>query len=388
VSAIPPASGRPRLGLVATLLSTAASYRGAGIHTYSRQLLQHLPGQQPALAYHAFVNDPAYQPPPGIDLHRAPAASQRPLLRILWEQIALPLAARRRQIDLFHGLAYALPLAAGLPGVVTVHDLSFLLFPHSFGPGNRLYLSRITALSCRRARKVIAVSQATARDVQRLLGVPADRIEVIYNGVDEAYFPRPAAEIEETRLRAGWPDRFLLSVGTLEPRKNHLMLIEAYAIYRRLAVAPLPLLIAGGRGWQYDAIFARVSALGLDQHVHFLGFAPASLLPWLYNAATVFVYPSRYEGFGLPVAEALACGLPAITSTASSLPEVAGEAAHTVDPDDTETLAVALAAITGDAERRAMMRAAGLAQAERFRWTLTAAKTAALYASITEDRHG
>ncbi|MCW5857308.1 MAG: glycosyltransferase [Caldilineales bacterium] len=107
---------------------------------------------------------------PGIDLHRAPAASQRPLLRILWEQIALPLAARRRQIDLFHGLAYALPLAAGLPGVVTVHDLSFLLFPHSFGPGNRLYLSRITALSCRRARKVIAVSQATC-DVQRLLGV-------------------------------------------------------------------------------------------------------------------------------------------------------------------------------------------------------------------------
>ncbi|MCW5857307.1 MAG: glycosyltransferase [Caldilineales bacterium] len=131
-----------------------------------------------------------------------------------------------------------------------------------------------------------------------------------------------------------------------------------------------------------------MSALGLDQHNHFLGFAPASLLPWLYNAATVFVYPSRYEGFGLPVAEALACGLPAITSTASSLPEVAGEAAHTVDPDDTETLAVALAAITGDAERRAMMRAAGLAQAERFRWTLTAAKTAALYASITEDRHG
>lgn len=388
MSAIPPASGRPRVGLVATLLSTTASYRGAGIHTYSRQLLHNLPHQRPALDYLAFVNDPAYQPSPAIRLHRAPAASQRPLLRILWEQTALPLAARRRQIDLVHGLAYALPLAAGLPGVVTVHDLSFLLFPQAFGPGNRLYLSRITALSCRRARKVIAVSQATARDVRRLLGVPAERIEVIYNGVDEAFFPRPRAEIEDYRLRAAWPDRFLLSVGTLEPRKNHLMLIAAYAIYRGLAPAPLPLLIAGGRGWNYDAIFERVSALGLDQHVHFLGFTPASALPWLYNAAAVFVYPSRYEGFGLPVAEAMACGLPAITSTASSLPEVAGEAARTVDVDDAEALAAAIAEIAGDGERQAMMRAAGLEQAGRFRWSLTAAKTAALYASITEGRHG
>lgn len=388
MSAIASVPGRPRVGLIATLLSTSASYRGAGIHTYSRQLLHHLPDEHPDLDYLAFVNDPAYQPPSGVGLHRAPAASQRPMQRILWEQAALPLAARRGQIDLLHGLAYALPLAATVPGVVTVHDLSFLLFPQAFAPGNRFYLSRVTALSCRRARKVIAVSQATGQDVHRLLGIPADRIEVIYNGVDEAYHPRPAADIEAYRQRSGWPDRFLLSVGTLEPRKNYLMLIEAYAVYRQLAASPLPLLIAGGRGWHYDAIFDRVSALDLAQHIHFLGFAPASMLPWLYNAATVFVYPSRYEGFGLPLAEAMACGIPAITSTASSLPEVAGMAARMVDPDDVEALAETMHEVASDGERQVMMRTAGLRQAEHFRWPVTAAKTADLYASLCEHPHG
>lgn len=387
MSAMTFASGLPRVGLVATLLSTATSYRGAGIHTYCDQLLQNLPNQRPAHDYFAFVNDPAYQPPPGLTLHRAPAASQRPSRRILWEQAVLPFLARR-QVDLIHGLAYALPLAAGLPSVVTVHDLSFLLFPQAFAPGNRLYLSRISAISCRRASKVIAVSQATASDIQRLIGIPANRIEVIYNGVDEAYYLRPATEIEDYRRQTGWPDRFLLSVGTLEPRKNYPTLIEAYALYRRLASSPLPLLIAGGRGWQYDAIFSCVSALGLEQHIRFLGFVPASMLPWLYNAAAVFVYPSRYEGFGLPVVEAMACGVPTITSTASSLPEVAGQAALTVDPDDVETLAEMMHKVAGDVERQMMMREAGLHQAERFRWCFTAARTAALYASVCGIDHG
>ncbi len=382
VSADPAPLQRPRIGLIATLLSTRQSYRGAGIHTYSHQLLRHLPREGRRLSYIAFVNDPDYAPPDDVSLHRAPQWSQRPSLRIAWEQTALPLAARRGQVDLQHGLAYVLPLASGAPGVVTVHDLTFRLFPDAFGVGNRLYLSTMTALSCRRARRVIAVSQATARDVEHLLHIARDRIDVVYNGVDEAFAPRPRPEVEAYRREAKWPDRFILSVGTIEPRKNYLTLLDAYALYRRSAAAPLPLLIGGGRGWAYEAVFARVQALALEPFVHFLGFVAGDVLPWLYNAASLFVYPSLYEGFGLPVAEAMSCGVPAITSTASSLPEVAGSAAVTVSPHDAEALAAAMVAVLVDTDRQDAMRQAGLAQSERFRWPVTAAATAAVYERV------
>ncbi len=379
---------RPRVGLIATLLSTAASYRGAGIHTYSQQLLHHLPQQAPSCDYLAFVNDPAYSPSPPLLLHRAPITSQRPARRILWEQTALPLAAYRQHLDLWHSLAYALPLATTLPSVVTVHDLTFLLFPRAFAPANRLYLSSITALSCRRARRVIAVSQATARDLERRLHIPADRIDVIYNGVDDALHPRPAAAVAAHRQQAGWPEHFILSIGTLEPRKNYPALLTAYALYRRLTPHPLPLIIGGGKGWRYETVFAHVAELDLQNHVSFLGFVPAEILPWLYCAADLFVYPSLYEGFGLPVAEAMACGVPAITSTASSLPEVAGSAALTLPPDDIEALARAMITILDDPDRQTAMRTAGFAQSRRFRWQQTAADTAAVYQRALNKQHG
>jgi len=372
------------VGLVATLLATAASYRGAGIHTYSAHLLQALPTAPVARPqrYLAYVGDPAYQAPAGLALVRAPVLTQKPTFRILWEQFVLPRLARHDRVALLHGLAYAVPLAWVGPAVVTVHDLSFLRFPRAFAPANRFYLSRITAISCRRAERVIAVSQATARELTRLLGVPPQRIEVIYNGVDAAFFVRDPAAVAAWRRQAGWPEQFMLSVGTLEPRKNYGVLIDAYALYRRQSARPLPLLIAGGRGWDYEGIFARVARLDLTAHVVFLGFVPAATLPWLYNAATLFVYPSRYEGFGLPVIEAMACGTPVITTTAGSLPEVAGTAAWLVAPDDVEGLAQAMHTLTNDIGRREAMVAAGLEQARRFRWTQTAAATAMVYARI------
>ncbi len=374
----------PCVGLVATLLSTAASYRGAGIHTYSAHLLRALPTvpiSKPQ-RYLAYVGDPAYQAPTGLALVRAPVLTQKPAYRILWEQFVLPRQARHDRVALLHGLAYALPLAWSGPSVVTVHDLSFLRFPHAFAPANRFYLSRITAASCRRADRVIAVSRATAGELTRLLGVPLQRIEVVYNGVDSTFFVRDPVAVAAWRRQAGWPEQFILSVGTLEPRKNYGVLIDAYALYRRRSAQPLPLLIAGGRGWDYEGIFARVARLDLTAHVVFLGFVPAATLPWLYNAATVFVYPSRYEGFGLPVIEAMACGTPVITTDAGSLPEVAGTAAWLVAPDDVEGLAQALDVLTSDAVRREAMVKAGLEQAQRFHWTQTAAATAAIYARI------
>ena len=168
-------------------------------------------------------------------------------------------------------------------------------------------------------------------------------------------------------------------MGTIEPRKDYLTLLDAYALYRQRATAALPLLIGGGRGWDYEIVFAHVTALGLESHVRFLGFVPADVLPWLYNAASLFVYPSFYEGFGIPLAEAMACGVPAITTTASSLPEVAGSAAITVTPRDAAALAAAMIAVLGDTDRQDAMRQAGLVQSQRFRWPVAAAATAAVY---------
>ena len=376
------------MGLIATLLSTAASYRGAGIHIYSRQLLHHLAEQGRQIAFRAFVGDPAYQPPVGLPTYRSARAGANPMSRIIWEQTALPILARRQHIALWHGMAYALPLGSSVPGVVTVHDLSFLRYPQAFNTSNRFYLTRIVALSCRRARRVIAVSQATAAEVHELLGISHSKIDVVYNGVDDEFRQIPHSEVQARREQAGWPQRFILSVGTLEPRKNYPALIRAYARYRQTSSRPLPLLIGGGKGWRYDEIFALVNELQLEDSVRFLGYLPAEQLPWLYNAATLFVYPSLYEGFGLPVAEAMACGTPAITSTASSLPEIAGEAALTVAPDASDELAEAMRDVLSSEERMHTMQQAGLTQARRFQWQTTAAQTAAVYARAGGWGHG
>ena len=372
---------------MATLLSTAPNYRGAGIHQYSKALLAHLPQQAPDFDFQAFVMDRAYAPPAGVRAlcpRRLPAS---PPARILWEQTRVARASR--MLHLLHGFAYALPLASRTPAVVTVHDLTFIRFPQAFPRSKQRYLAGMTAKSCQRAQAVIADSQATANDLQCLLSVPAQKIHVIYTGVDERYHPLPPAQVQTRRQQEGWPQRFMLMVGTLEPRKNHLGLIEAYARYRARARHPLPLLIGGGKGWHFDQIFQRVQALNLEKHIHFLGFVPWETLPWLYNAATLFVYPSLYEGFGLPVAEAMRCGTPVITSNLSSLPEVAGDAGLTVDPRDAEALAAAmLHLLEQEPERLTTMRAAGLTQAAHFTWQKTAAQTLDIYRNILNPTHG
>ena len=376
-------ASRPAVGLMATLLSTAPNYRAAGIHQYSKALLAHLPREAPGFRYHAFVMDASYAPPPGVDLHRPRRWAPSPTRRILWEQTGIAWQVRRLGLHLLHGFAYALPLAVRLPTVVTVHDLTFIHFPQAFPKSKQQYLSWITRRSCHRAQAVIADSQATARDLQALLGVPSGKIHVVYPGVDDRYRPLPPAEVAAYARRKGWPERFILMVGTLEPRKNHLGLIEAYAAYRKMAREPLPLLIGGGKGWHFQTLFQRVQALGLADHVRFLGYVAWEDLPWLYNAATLFVYPSRYEGFGLPLAEAMRCGAPAITSNSSSLPEVAGDGALLVDPDDREALARALwRVLEQEPEIRIHLRERGMKQAQRFQWSRTAAQTASVYAHV------
>jgi glycosyltransferase involved in cell wall biosynthesis len=304
-------------------------------------------------------------------------------VRIFWEQCIQPWALGRAGVDLLHGLALVGPLLITRPFVLTIHDLSFLHYPQSFRGAKRLYLKLFTRLSVQRAQRVIAASESTRSDLMQQYGIPADRVDRVYYGLDQQFHPLPPGEVAAFRVQNGLPDRFMLFVGTLEPRKNVARLVEAYA---RLPQDRPPLYIVGGKGWLCDDIFARVEALHLGDEFRFAGYVPGQELPWWYNAAELFVYPSLYEGFGLPPLEAMACGTPVVTSGVSSLPEVVGPAGVTVDPTDIDALAGAISQILADGELRQRMRTDGLAQAGKFSWQEAARQTVSSYRRALQDR--
>jgi glycosyltransferase involved in cell wall biosynthesis len=364
------------IALNAQLLCGRASYRSAGIHQYIDNLLKHLPAAGPEFRYTVFVGEGR----PQMDPHRATVRrtrlpTVRPAVRILWEQLVQPLELARARPDLLHSLAFVSPVAVLGPAVVTVYDLSFKLFPERFLRAQRLYLSAFTGYSCRRARRVIAISESTKADLVRVLGLPPGKVDVAYPGVQPEFYPRSSAECAAFRAAEGLPDRFILYLGTLEPRKNLGTLLRAF---QELSSdqRDLHLVLAGAKGWLYGDLFRLAQQLDLAERVHFPGYVAAEALPLWYNSAVAFAYPSSYEGFGLPVIEALACGRPVVTSDVSSLPEAGGTAAIRVSPGDPAALAQALRQALA-AEERA--RVEGPAHAARFTWGATAAQTVTAY---------
>ncbi|GAC1321768.1 MAG: hypothetical protein NVSMB2_18740 [Chloroflexota bacterium] len=260
--------------------------------------------------------------------------------------------------------------------MVTIYDLSFVLYPKAFNLVNRIYLTASTRAAARRARRIITISESTRRDIVRLLGVPADRIDVAYPAIEDHYRILRDADVAAFRVAHDLPEAFIFAVGTLEPRKNTVGLLHAYA---RLRTPRPPLMIAGGAGWRFSPIFDTVRRLDLVDSVTFLGFVPEDELPLWYNAARLFTFPSLYEGFGLPVLEAMACGVPVVTSRAASLPEVAGLAARVVDPTDTDGLAREMQLVLDDPQTRVELRAAGRIQAGRFSWRAMTDQTVSTY---------
>jgi glycosyltransferase involved in cell wall biosynthesis len=294
----------------------------------------------------------------------------------LWEQLVQPQILRQIEANLVHGPVFVGPLVAPCPVVTTIHDLSFMRFPHLFRPVNRLYLTSMTRLSARRARRLIAVSEHTASEAVHLLGVARGKIDVVYHGVDPQFQPLPAKEVEAFRERRDLPERYVLFVGTLEPRKNLEHLVEAFS---RVYDGRIQLVLVGGTGWHYDALHRRVEELNLDAAVLFPGYVRSEELPLWYNAATALAYPSLYEGFGMPVTEAQACGTPVLTSNTSSLPEAAGEAALLVDPHNVEEIAAGLNRVLGDHALWKDLRERGLAHARRLSWSRAAQQTMQVY---------
>jgi len=362
----------------AHLLSGQAWYRSAGVHQYIYHLLCHLGRAGDGLRYTVLLGEGMLPPDVVLNSLQSRWPTSRATVRVLWEQLVQPGVLRQIGADIVHGPAFVGPLLAPCPVVVTIHDLSFMRFPAMFRPANRLYLTVLTRLSARRARRLIAVSAHAAAETTRLLGVPPERVDVVYHGVDPAFRPLPADEVAAFRQRRGLPERFVLFVGTLEPRKNLVRLVEAFArVHKNGGRAGL--VLAGGKGWLYDELFAKVEAMGLSRAVIFPGYVMNDELPLWYNSATVLAYPSVYEGFGLPVLEAQACGTPVLTSNVSSLPEAAGDAALMVDPYDVEALAAGLKRLLTDESLRHELRKRGLAHAREFVWSHTAQETARVY---------
>jgi glycosyltransferase involved in cell wall biosynthesis len=302
--------------------------------------------------------------------------TERRAARIAWEQTAWPAAARRHRLDLIHSMAFVAPPVLPCPLVATIYDLSFVMQPDAFPAAQRRYLDRQTARTCRVARRLIAISESGRQDIHAVYGVPLTRIDVVRPGVEGRFRPLPAAEVAAFRAAEGLPERFLLHVGTLQPRKNIPVLLRALA---RLADTDIPLLLVGGRGWLTDELDAEIAALGLGNRVRFVGYVPDEALPSWYNAATVLVYPSLYEGFGLPIVEALACGTPVVAADTSSLPEAGGAAAVYFDPRDPAALAAQLDALLGDPAARARAAAVGPEQARRFSWEQAGRDLLAVY---------
>lgn len=368
------------IALNAHLLTAQAGYRSAGINGYIANLLRALPDADPALRYTVFAGPQATVPEgTRLRVRRGAWRTERPLARIAWEQIAQPVALARTRPDLAHQLAFVAPVLSRVPFVVTVYDLSFVRYPERLPAARRWYLRLLTRRSCQRARRVIAISRSTAADLTAIFGVPAERIDVAVPGVGEEFTPLPRAEIEAFRAEKGLPARFFLFLGTLEPRKNLPVLLRAYAALPASDREAVHLVLAGGRGWMTGEIERALEQGDLARTVHLPGYVPAEDLPLWYNAAEALVYPSVYEGFGLPVVEAMACGTPALVADSSSLPEAAGDVGRCVPPHDEAAWTTALAQTMHDQTWRVEAGGRGRTHAQQFTWARTAAQTVASY---------
>lgn len=376
-----------RAGINAQLLYLSGSYRAAGINRYIHQLLAHLRPLATDDELVAFTGrwklPPELEPTDHFQVRQTGLPTWKPSVRIAWEQLIQPPTVIKERLDLIHSLSYVQPVVCPAKSVVTMLDLTFMRMPRSFNRWNRLYLSTMSTISARLSHRIVAISESTRQDIIRYLRVPPEKVEVIYCGVDAPFRQiEDPAVLERFRSERNVPDRFILYLGTLEPRKNVERLIEAYAKLRLGGHTSHKLVLGGAKGWLYERIFARVGELGLSNDVLFTSYIPYQELPLWYNCADCFIYPSLYEGFGLPPLEAMACGTPVVTSSTSSLPEVVGTAAMIVDPLDVDAIAGAMAGVLTDPSLRERLRAEGPRQAARFSWQETAARTLDCYRRV------
>ncbi|GIW06588.1 MAG: glycosyl transferase family 1 [Dehalococcoidia bacterium] len=368
--------------MIVAIEYTPALRQRAGIGRFVRDLVGAVLAKPEGIDFRLVVSRDSVGPtPPGVPVVRLPFSEKVGL--VLWNVLGLPLPIERftGPIDVFHGTNFLLPALRRAKGVVTIHDLTFLVHPEFADPRNLRFLRRAVPQSIRRAAAICADSAATKEDLHRLIGVADDRVTVVLGGVEQRF--RPANSEEVARVRGRYPlDRpYLFALGTREPRKNLAGLLDAYQLIRERGI-DARLLLAGPSGWLEESFAARLRESPFAEDVVPLGYVPDEDLPALLSASACFVYPSFYEGFGLPVAEALACGAPVVCSNTSSVPEVAGNAAVLIPPSDPRAIADAIGRVLTDPALAARLRSAGPPQAARFDWTDSARSQIAVYRRV------
>ena len=381
--------------------SRSVAQERTGTENYSLNLIRHLLALESDHHYRLYFNRPPSFPPKACPEPRrrvggeeGGAATLQPCdLHVmpfprLWTHLRLSWEMAHRPPDLLFVPAHVLPIVHPHRSVVTVHDLGYLYYPEAHRPLDRLYLDLSTRYNARAATHLIADSSATKRDLIERYGIEPGKITVVYPGYDNTVF-QPARDeeaIEAVKARYGIAGDYALFVGTLQPRKNLIRLIEAFSNLQ-YPISNIQLVIAGKKGWLYWEIFRRVKELGLEGSALFPGYIAADDLPALLSGASLFVFPSLYEGFGLPVLEAMACGTPVVCSNISSLPEVAGDAALLVDPLDVEELAAAMERVLGDESLRAELIERGFEQVSKFSWERCARQTLDVLERVCHELH-
>ncbi len=356
--------------------SRTVTTRPTGTEIYSQHLIRALlarEGQRPRAARHRFRLYFRCAPPADT----FPASKSYTEVRAipfprLWTHLRLSWEMARFPPDVLFVPAHVLPLVHPRASLVTVHDLGYLYFPGAHPWRQRLYLDLSTRWNARTAACILADSEATKSDLIARYGATPGKITVAYPGRDEALAPvRDPAKIEAAKARCGISGDYFLYVGTLQPRKNLARVISAFAALE-LAQPETVMVLAGKRGWLYDDLFAQVRRRDLEGRVLFPGYITDEDKAALMSGALAFVFPSLYEGFGLPVIEAQSCGCPVIASTTSSLPEVAGDAALLVDPHDVAAITAAMRRVAANSALRESLVERGFANARRFSWTACA----------------
>jgi glycosyltransferase involved in cell wall biosynthesis len=366
-----------RIAVDASTISTQG-----GPRTYVLGLLDALLQLDLENEYVIFYNDPAH-------LGRFPKAKEivipgkSPLARLWREHVLLPQACRRERIDLLHCPKSAIPFYSPCPTVVTLHDLIPLRHPETEKLAARIYWRLQIPIAARRSSFIITDSEHARQEIIADFKVDPERIKAIMLGFNpEMLAQRDPAAAQAARAKYGLPDSYLLYVGTIQPRKNIDTLIEAYYRLQQQRCELPKLVIVGRKGWLYDKLFARIAALGLADAVLFTGFVPDEELPYIYDGARLFAYLSFFEGFGLPPLEAMACGIPVVTSDATSLPEVVKDAGIAVPPADVDKVAEAIARILGDSGYAAFLGQRGRERARLFSWEAAARETLEVYRRV------
>lgn len=372
----PTASPRPRrIGV--DLRALVGLPTGGGV--YVESLLRELAGRG-QFRYLGLAHAPLSA---GHDLTEAGVETevQRTPLGVAWQQLVLPWRLRRGDIDLFWSPLFTLPSILPVPGVVTVFDLTPLLFPDTHRLKVRLSQQPFLARTMEIARRIVVISRATADDLVRLFPDVASRVDVVYPGVDPEFAPGDPGAIEATRRELACPEGYILYSGTLEPRKRVGLLVDVWSELRRQDPSTPPLVLTGPYGWGSRRLLARLRSLE-GRGLHLLGRVPRYRLLAIMQAARIFVYPSLYEGFGLPPAEAMACGIPTVVSRGSSLPEVVGPEGCSFRPDDADDLRARLAHLLSEPQAALELARHGVERASRFRWSRAAREMEEIFHAV------